>query len=92
MVDWSLEVLHNLDLDRVHMENRHSVNMLGLYRWKLTLTPANIGQNFELSTRLHGSSSENWALGLLGLLYGHITHSMLNRGTHKNTTFDKSQI
>ncbi len=30
------------------------------YRWKLTLTPANIGRNFELSTRLHGSSSENW--------------------------------
>ncbi len=30
------------------------------YRWKLTLTPANIRRNFELSTRLHGASSENW--------------------------------
>ncbi len=29
------------------------------YRWKLTLTPANIGRNFELSTQLHGPS-ENW--------------------------------
>ncbi len=34
-----------------------------IYRWKLTLTPANIGQNIELSTRLYGSSSENWGFG-----------------------------
>ncbi len=39
---------------------KHSKHQKRPYRWKLTLTPANIGRKFELSTRLHGSSSENW--------------------------------